>query len=584
MFLFECSSSEISQIIKEFENGKASDLPIVVLKKCANLISGHLSGFINYFMKLGVFPKILKLGKVTPVYKKGDAQTFDNYRPISIIPIFGKIFEKIIYSRLYSFLVTNSVIYDKQFGFRKFHSTGHAINYSVNKIVSETQQRNHVLGIFIDLSKAFDTIDHNKMIAKLEHYGIRSTALKLLSNYLKNREQYTYFKGIDSQTCEVNFEVPQGSVLGPLLFLLYINDIANSSVDGNFVLFADDTNIFVIGQNEEVVYARAQNVLNQVDQYMVSNQLQINLTKSVFIHFKPNFKQSERQTCARTRIEKSLKISNFKLKRVTKVKFLGVMIDDKLTWEAQIEYLKEKLLSSIVVIKRIKKFIPESEYLGLYNSLFKSHISYCISSWGGTSKYKLEKIFSIQKQCIRILFGNELNFDHAEYYQTCARARTYQQHIAKKDFTLEHTKPIFNDKKLLILHHLYIYHTFLELFKVLKFKSPISICEYFDFSPRVSSMLLTLPKIKNETEKCNFVFKASSIWNALIDKLLSKCILNSEGIIIPGSVSGSDLSTSISIIKSKLKDVLLETQKFDPNTQVGWKKTDEWYRENFFQS
>lgn len=316
---------------------------------------------------------------------------------------------------------------------------------------------------------------------------------------------------------------------------------------------------------------------------MVSNQLHINLTKSVFTHFKPNFNQSERQTCARTRIEKSLKISNFKLKRVTKVKFLGVMIDDKLTWEAQIEYLKEKLLSSIVVIKRIKKFIPESEYLGLYNSLFKSHISYCISSWGGTSKYKLEKIFSIQKQCIRILFGNELNFDHAEYYQTCARARTYQQHIAKKDFTLEHTKPIFNDKKLLILHHLYIYHTFLELFKVLKFKSPISICEYFDFSPRVSSMLLTLPKIKNETEKCNFVFKASSIWNALIDKLLSKCILNSEGIIIPGSVSGSDLSTSISIIKSKLKDVLLETQKFDPNTQVGWKKSDEWYPENFFQ-
>ena len=500
-----------------------------------------------------------------------------------IIPIFGKIFEKIIYSRLYSFLVTNSVIYDKQFGFRKFHSTGHAINYSVNKIVSETQQRNHVLGIFIDLSKAFDTIDHNKMIAKLEHYGIRSTALKLLSNYLKNREQYTNFKGIDSQTCEVDFGVPQGSVLGPLLFLLYINDIANSSVDGNFVLFADDTNIFVIGQNEEEVYAKAQNVLNQVDQYMVSNQLHINLTKSVFMHFKPNFNQSERQTCARTRIEKSLKISNFKLKRVTKVKFLGVMIDDKLTWEAQIEYLKEKLLSSIVVIKRIKKFIPESEYLGLYNSLFKSHISYCISSWGGTSKYKLEKIFSIQKQCIRILFGNELNFDHAEYYQTCARARTYQQHIAKKDFTLEHTKPIFNDKKLLILHHLYIYHTFLELFKVLKFKSPISICEYFDFSPRVSSMLLTLPKIKNETEKCNFVFKASSIWNALIDKLLSKCILNSEGIIIPGSVSGSDLSTSISIIKSKLKDVLLETQKFDPNTQVGWKKSDEWYPENFFQ-
>ena len=582
IFLHDCSSTEVSQIIKEFDNGKASDLPLVVLKKCAHIISGHLSRFFNNFMISGIFPKILKLGKITPVFKKGDAQILDNYRPISIIPIFGKIFEKIIYSRLYSFLTSNGSIYEKQFGFRKYHSTGHAINYSVNKIISETQNRNHVIGIFIDLSKAFDTIDHDKLIVKLEHYGIRSTALKLLTNYLKYREQYTNFKGIDSDTCEVDYGVPQGSVLGPLLFLLYINDIANSSNDGNFVLFADDTNIFVTGCNEDEVYAKAQLVLNQVHQYMVSNQLHINLTKSLYMHFQPNLNQSERQTCARTRIQKSLKLSNINLKKVTKVKFLGIMIDDKLSWEAQITYIKEKLLSSIVVIKRIKKFIPESEYLNLYNSLFKSHLSYCISSWGGISKYSLEKIFSLQKRCIRLLFGNELNFDHAEYYQTCARARSYHQHIAKKNHVLEHTKPIFNNKNLLTLHHLYIYHTFLELFKVLKYKSPISICELFVFSPRFSNMLLTLPKIKNETVKHNFVFKASSIWNALIETLLNKWLPNSRGIVIPGSSTGSDLSTSISIVKNKLKDVLLETQKFDPQHQLGWRKSDEWCSENFF--
>ena len=154
MFLQQCSSEEISNIINEFENEKASDISARVLKRVKDQISGHLSGFINNFMELGTFPKILKIGKVSPIFKKGDSQLFDNYRPISVLPIFGKIFEKVLYNRLYSFFMSKNVIYNKQFGFRKNHSTSHAINYSVNKIISELQQRNHVIGIFIDLSKA----------------------------------------------------------------------------------------------------------------------------------------------------------------------------------------------------------------------------------------------------------------------------------------------------------------------------------------------------------------------------------------------------------------------------------------------
>ena len=223
IFLSPCTSSEIESKIQEFDNNKASDISVALLKKCAPYISWHLSSFFNKFMECGAFPQVLKVGKVTPVFKKGDSQVFDNYRPISMLPIFGKLLEKIIYSRLYNFLNScNSTIYDKQFGFRKNHSTSHAINYSVNKILSELEGGNHIIGIFIDLSKAFDTLDHSKLISKLEHYGIRGTCLSLLKSYLTNRVQYTNFQHTLSDSKLIKYGVPQGSVLGPLLFLIYI--------------------------------------------------------------------------------------------------------------------------------------------------------------------------------------------------------------------------------------------------------------------------------------------------------------------------------------------------------------------------
>ena len=174
-------------------------------------------------------------------------------------------------------------------------------------------------------------------------------------------------------------------------FLIYINDLKNSTKLGDFVLFADDTNIFVPGINEDEAYNNAQVVLDAVNNYMSSNQLHINMIKSVYMHFRPHLNQDERQTCARSRIEKSLKVNNLTLKQVTSVKFLGVIIDDQLTWEPHIEHLKTKLNSSIVVIKRIKKFIPISEHINLYNALFKSHISYCIWEY---VYYKWKKIDS----------------------------------------------------------------------------------------------------------------------------------------------------------------------------------------------
>ena len=558
IFLEDCSSYEIEQIISEFENGKSSDIPINLLKKSSKLISPILAYFFNQFMDQGIFPDELKIGQVIPVYKKGNKEEFQNYRPISILPAFSKIFEKIIYCRLYSFLSAKNVISDTQFGFRKGHSTSHALNYSIEKIYGHLEANEHVIGIFIDLSKAFDTIDHNQLMHKIENYGFRGKAFDLIKSYMTNRNQFVQFLDKKSNLAPIRYGVPQGSVLGPLLFLLYINDIVNATSGGDFVLYADDTNIFVAANSREGVYKKANEVLNCIYNYMASNKLHINMGKCNYMYFRPNI--ANYQVCARSREMLKLSINGKNIKQVAVTKFLGVIIDEDLSWIPHVEYLNKKLKSCCGAIKRIMHYIPDAQIVNIYHSLFESHLSYCINVWGGVSPAEIEKLFITQKYCMRILFGKQPYWFITE---TCQRVLSFNEQM-HRDFSKEHTKPLFKSNNILTVSNLYNYHALIEVYKIMKFKTPYSIYSRFHMSDR--KILLILNKVKFDKHKQQFFYNAAMKWNQISNFLIKPYeikVINSKDTdesSLNNVVLTYDFTLSVSVLKAKLKKIIMDIQ------------------------
>ena len=203
----------------------------------------------------------------------------------------------------------------------------------------------------------------------------------------------------------------------------------------------------------------------------------------------------------------------------------------------------------------------------IYNALFLSHLTYCISCWGGISSLKLSKLFAIQKRCVRLLFGKQFTYDHAEYYETCARARTFAEHTAPKNYCLEHTKPLFNEYGLLSLDNLHKFHTCMEVFKILKFHSPISLHDLFQLSYRSNKLTLILPRVHLDTSKRNFVFTASGIWNKFLCVIFDKCAPQISGLVIPGSAKISDLAAPLSAVRGRLKCSLLASQRRGDETE-----------------
>ena len=391
---FECITKDYTiKAIDNLENKNSSGhdgISNTLLKTIKNDISQSLTIIINQMLTTGIFPDAFKLSKVIPLFKKGDASLLVNYRPISLLPTISKVFERAIHDQMYEYFDQFNLLAEQQYGFRKQHSTEYAAIKLIDHVSKEMEAGKTPTSVYIDLSKAFDTLTFEVLLYKLKYYGVTDTAFDLLKSYLTNRKQYVVFDGCQSEHVEIYTGVPQGSILGPLFFSIYINDLITVSDRLNFLMYADDTTIYFNLEDFDNLTKETDinRELEKVNIWLKLNKLSLNTQKTKLMLFHRKQKHLD---------EINVVINGIEIEHVPSFNFLGIMLDENLSWKSHIEMVGNKISKVTGILYRLKNVFPENVLFVLYNSLIVSYMNLLL--WGIHS-HKLELL---QKKALRLM-------------------------------------------------------------------------------------------------------------------------------------------------------------------------------------
>ena len=412
MALYSCDETEVKNLLTSLNPKKASgpnSIPTSVLHLLAEDICKPLCIIFNLSFNSGEYPDMLKIASAIPIFKKDSKLIVSNYRPISLLSNINKILEKLMFTRVYEFLEKHKCIYKLQFGFRSKHSTNHALINITETIRSALDSKKVAAGIFVDLQKAFDTVNHEILVQKLNHYGVRGTVNKWFLSYLSNRSQSVSILGFNSDTLTIKHGVPQGSVLGPLLFLIYINDLNNAIRYSKVYHFADDTNLLNISNDPRKLQKQLNIDLKLLYKWLLANKISLNCakTESIIFHIpghKPtyNFK---------------LKMNGHLVRPSEYIKYLGIYLDSTLSGKAHCDILLKKLKRANGMLSKIRHYVPSTELKSIYYAIFSSHMMYGVQVWGQSITTHTEKVFKLQNRAMRIINFSRFRADADPLYE-----------------------------------------------------------------------------------------------------------------------------------------------------------------------
>ena len=336
--------------------------PHRILKENSDVFSGSIQIPISKSLREGHFPSLLKEARVCPNFKKGDHEKCSNYRPISLLSDISRIYERMMYNRVHDFMLKEDTLCDLQFGFRKGTSTTHALVNLVENIKKSLDNKTNVCRVFGDLQKAFDTVNHKILLDKLYYYGVRGQAHLWFESYLTDRKQKVQIASVDSRLMKISYGVPQGSILGPLLFLLYINDLRHTAQKSLVHHFADGTNLIISDRSLKNFRLIMNEELKYLYEWLYANRLSLSVVKTEFLLFRNNLSKNKN-------FKFTLRLNNKALYESYRVKYLGIIIDNKSNWKSHINELTKMLGKAIGLLSKIRHFVTSSTLKHLYHSL-----------------------------------------------------------------------------------------------------------------------------------------------------------------------------------------------------------------------